>query len=84
MKTYNVSPLTGQVSFPPLKTEHTPEPYLTDPSAVKDVIAALRRTADHLVLGQGHFLVNGELRQSADWQEALDQARAALKKAGCV
>ena len=47
--------------------------------AAQEMVKALIRAKDHLIMSEGHFLVDGRVGQSGDWEEALSQLRQALK-----
>src|SRR3990167_5675021 len=44
-----------------------------NPDAIKGLVEAAERAKDHLIMSEGHFLVDGRVGQSGDWEEALSQ-----------
>jgi hypothetical protein len=46
-----------------------------------ELVEALKRARDHMIMSEGVFISDGKIGQSADWAEALQQVRAAVDKA---
>jgi hypothetical protein len=50
-------------------------------ASAPDLLAALERARDHLLMSEGAFVCDGTLCRSHDWKEALKQASEAIARA---
>jgi hypothetical protein len=46
-----------------------------------DLLAALKRAFDHLIVSEGYFVMDGKVGRSTDWKEAFEQCKAAIAAA---
>lgn len=49
-------------------------------NAYPELVRALERARDHMVMSEGAFICNGTVRYSDDHKEAIEQVRAILRK----
>lgn len=50
-------------------------------AAAPEMLKALERAINHLIMSEGHFVINGRVGVSTDWREALLQCQVVVTKA---